>query len=106
MGAGTSNSFSLSICSPRRPSPASAERTPSAPAPALSGRVPLVDRPRAIPEEPGAPSPLHGHDLGDDGGGDLLRALGAEVEPGGAPEPRTVGFRDVDTLVAELGQQA
>jgi len=41
--------------------------------------VPLVDRPTAVPEEAGAAPPLHGHDLGHDRGGDLLRALGAEV---------------------------
>src|SRR6185436_634405 len=80
----------------------SRERTP---VPALP-RLALVDRARPVLEEPGAPSAFDGDDLGDDGRGDLLRALGAEVEAGGTSDPGAVGVRDVDALVAELGEQA
>src|SRR5262245_51480321 len=69
-------------------------------------RASLVDRTRTVLQEPGGPATFDRHDLGDDRGRDLLGALGPQIEPRGAADPREVGLRDVDALVPELRKQA
>src|SRR5262245_4458268 len=104
MGASTVNSFSISMHAPRSPG-----AYPSAVVPGLRLRLrgtPFVDRPGSVLQEARAPAALDGHDLGHDRGGDLLGALGTEVEPRRPADPREVGIRDVDPLVPKLGQQA
>src|SRR5262245_52565924 len=97
MGAATVNSFSISMHAPR-----SLGAYPSRVSSNLRlglRRTPLVDRARAVLQEPRASAALDRDDLGDDRGRDLLRALGPEIQPRRASDLREVRLRDVDALL-------
>src|SRR5436853_7849240 len=63
----------------------------------------IVDRPGAFLQESAVALMPNRHDLGDDRLGYLVRSFGAEVQPGGAGEPRAVLVGDRDALL--LGGQ-
>src|SRR3990170_7462114 len=66
--------------------------------------VALVDRAGAVLQEPGLAAALDRDDLGADRRGDLVGALGAEVQARGRVDPLQLVPPDRDALRTELGE--